>query len=211
MGEKKSSKNLKQRNWAFFVYPESAPENWREQLKNRGLVCAISPLHDKDIVNETSEEEKKPHWHVLVNFNGPTTYSNVKSITDSLKQPIPEPINNMRGYYRYLTHKDDPDKYQYNEKDIETLNGFNISDYVEMTRSEKEAVKIVLINYIRENVIMEYAELIENLDDDEKFLELEIASNNTMFFDKYITSRRHRMFDASKEWTNEKDEIKQND
>ena len=42
-------KILKKRNWAFVVYPESAPSDWIEQLQQRGVVGAISPLHDKDL------------------------------------------------------------------------------------------------------------------------------------------------------------------
>ena len=41
------AKNVKKRNWAFVLYPESAPENWREELQKTGLQCAISPLHDR--------------------------------------------------------------------------------------------------------------------------------------------------------------------
>ena len=48
------SKNVKKRNWAFVLYPESAPEDWKEQLRLSGLQGAISPLHDKDI-NPTGE------------------------------------------------------------------------------------------------------------------------------------------------------------
>lgn len=27
------AKNIKKRNWAFVLYPESAPADWREQLQ----------------------------------------------------------------------------------------------------------------------------------------------------------------------------------
>lgn len=45
----KKSSTLKKRNWAFIVYPESAPADWKERLQAKGLQCAISPLHDKDL------------------------------------------------------------------------------------------------------------------------------------------------------------------
>ena len=32
------AKILKKRNWAFVVYPESAPSDWIEQLQQRGLL-----------------------------------------------------------------------------------------------------------------------------------------------------------------------------
>ena len=75
---------------------------------------AISPLHDKDL-NATGEP-KKAHWHVIVVYGSPTTESNVKSLTERLNAPKPIPLEQVRGYYRYLTHKDNPEKAQYDEK-----------------------------------------------------------------------------------------------
>ena len=122
---------IKQRYWAFILYLDSAPNNWRDILQNTGLVFAISPYHDKDI-NPTGEV-KKPHYHIIVAFEGPTTYKNVKRITDSVNATIPQPLSAIKGYYRYFTHKDNPEKYQYDDKDITTINGFNIDDYIELT------------------------------------------------------------------------------
>lgn len=48
MAAKMAAKDRK-RNWVFVVYPESAPENWREQLKEMLVPGFISPLHDKDV------------------------------------------------------------------------------------------------------------------------------------------------------------------
>ena len=128
----KSKKNVKKRNWAFVLYPESAPEDWREQLQKTGLQVAISPLHDKDL--DPNGEPKKPHYHVIIIYSGPTTFSVVSALTASLNQPIPIPLESVRGNYRYFTHKDNPDKYQYDEKDITVLNGFNIVEFVAYMR-----------------------------------------------------------------------------
>ena len=139
------AKILKKRNWAFVVYPESAPSDWIEQLQQRGVVGAISPLHDKDL-NATGEP-KKAHWHVIVTYEGPTAQSVVERLTELLNAPKPIPLEQVRGYYRYLTHKDNPEKFQYDEKDIQTLNGFDIRDFVEMTKSEVNAkIRIIQKN-----------------------------------------------------------------
>ena len=117
---------IKKRNWGAVIYPESAPEDWIEQLKLKGLSFAISPLHDKDI-NPTGEP-KKPHYHIVMCYGNPTTYENVKQVLEELGQPIPIPLESVRGYYRYFTHKDNPEKYQYNENDIRLFNGFDVTD-----------------------------------------------------------------------------------
>lgn len=186
-----ADKNVKKRNWAFVLYPESAPVDWREQLQKTGLPCAISPLHDRD-VNATGEP-KKPHYHVMVFYQGPTSYNVVKRLTDGLNQPIPQVVEQVRGYYRYLTHMDNPEKAQYPASEIRTLNGFDIGDFVEMSKSEVTKVCRALMDYIRENDIMEYADLMDMTMCEGVPPEwFDVASSRTLFFTGYLRSRRYR-------------------
>lgn len=186
-----ADKNVKKRNWAFVLYPESAPADWREQLQKTGLPCAISPLHDRD-VNATGEP-KKPHYHVMVFYQGPTSYNVVKRLTDGLNQPIPQVVEQVRGYYRYLTHMDNPEKAQYPASEIRTLNGFDIGDFVEMTKSEVTKVCRALMDYIRENDLMEYADLMDMTMCEGVPPEwFDVASSRTLFFTGYLRSRRYR-------------------
>lgn len=187
--KKASESNSKKRNWAFVLYPESAPEDWKEQLQKTGLPSVISPLHDRD-VNPTGEP-KKAHYHVILCYNGPTAYSVVKRLTDSLNQPIPQPLEQIRGYYRYLTHEDNPEKAQYCKSDIECLNGFEIRDFVEMTKSEVGERTREIIGLIRESGITEYADLMDVLMDsgEEMADHFEVARSNTLFFKAYLTSK----------------------
>ena len=183
-------KNIKKRNWAFVLFTDSAPEDWRERLQKTGLQCAISPLHDRDV--NPDGVAKKPHYHVILAYSGPTSYNVVKTLTDSLNQPIPQALEKIRGYYRYFTHKDNPEKAQYEESDIRAINGFNIADFEELTRSEVVQIKKSLQSFIRQRGIFEYADLMDILQDEEMNVEYEVASSNTFFFDKYIASRRNR-------------------
>lgn len=187
MAEKK---NVKKRNWAFVLYPESAPENWKEQLQLTGLPCVISPIHDKDVNPDGTP--KKAHHHIILVYGSPTTYNNVKTLTDRLNQPIPQPLDQIRGYYRYLTHKDNPEKYQYDEKDIVSINGFDISDFVEISKSEVLEIKSKLQTLIRELNIIEYADLLDYIQDNGEKVEYDVASSNTIFFNTYIKSRRYK-------------------
>lgn len=180
---------VKKRYWAFVLYPESAPTDWIEKLQLKGVSCAISPLHDKDL-NPTGEP-KKPHYHIVLAYGSPTTYNNVKALTEELNCPIPIPLESCRGYYRYLTHKDNPEKYQYNEKEIQTLNAFDVTTI--LTNSELAMLKIEIQKLIRENNIIEYADLMNILLDSELYELWNVASNNTVFFDRYIQSGRYSM------------------
>ena len=180
--------NVKKRNWAFVLYTESAPKDWIDILVLKGIAFAISPYHDKD-VNPTGEV-KKPHYHVILCFGSPTTFNNVKSITDELNQPIPIPLESVRGYYRYFTHKDNPEKYQYNEEDIKLFNGFDVSDVLNSFEVFSILKEIQLI--ILENNIEEYSDLMDYLLQEFKMEHYNVACSHTLFLNSYITSRRHK-------------------
>ena len=185
-----ASKDVKKRYWALIGYPESLPDNWLDILQETGLQCAVSPLHDKDV--NPDGEVKKPHYHIILVYAGPTSYNVVKRIADSLNAPDPKYLESIRGYYRYFTHKDNPEKYQYDEKDIRTVNGFSIADYVELTRSEIVAIKAKIQRLIREMDILEYSDLLDILLDSDMSVEYEVATCNTFRFEKYISSRRNK-------------------
>ncbi len=187
------AENIKKRYWAFVLYPESAPENWREQLQETGVQGAISPIHDRD-VNPTGEP-KKQHYHIMLAYPGPTTFNAVSKLTSRLNSTIPIPLEAIVGMYRYFSHKDNPEKAQYEEKEIVNLNGFNIHDYVEISKREVLELKIKLQKIIVEAAIKEYSDLMDLLLDNELLDEYEIASNNTYFFDRYIASRRHKQYE----------------
>lgn len=179
----------KKRYWAFVLYLESAPEDWREQLQQTGLPIAISPYHDKDI--DPTGAPKKPHYHVILAYSGPTTFAAVERLTKKLNQPMPIALDAIIGMYRYHIHIDNPDKYQYDDRDRIMLNGFNIADFCELSKREVNELKIKIQKLIRDADIREYAELMDVLLDSEMLAEYDIACNHTLFFDRYIASRRH--------------------
>ena len=185
-------RNEKKRNWAFTIYPDSVPGNWRDVLQQTGLQCCVSPLHDSDVNPDGTP--KKPHWHVILVYGtGPTTFNVVKTLTDKLNGTIPIPLDQIKGYYRYLTHKDNPEKAQYDEADVKTVNGFNIRDYVELTTSEVNKIKLDITRFVEENDIREYSDLLRELDIKNRFDMWDVAANNTIFTDTYIRSRRYKL------------------
>ena len=188
---------LKKRNWAFVVYPESLPGNWLDILRETGAPIAVSPLHDKDV--NADENEKKAHYHVIICYSGPTTLNTVKKLTDKLNAPSPIALEQVRGYYRYLTHKDNPEKFQYDESEIIRLNNFCITDFVELTKSEVAKLKRELLEFIDVNFIYEYSDFIDMLRFDESSEKFDIASNHTFFFNAYLKSKRHKILQGEPE------------
>ena len=114
-------------------------------------------------------------------------HNNVKTnITDVLNQPIPIALEQVRGYFRYLTHKDNPDKFQYNDKDITIINDFDIDNYNDLTTSQVNEIKKQLITFIQENSITEYSKLLDLLLYKELYSMLDVAMNHTILLNTYI-------------------------
>lgn len=184
-------KKIKKRNWAFILYLDSAPHNWRDILQETGLMFAISPYHDKDL--NADGEPKKPHYHIIMCFDGPTTYNNAKSITERVNATIPQPLEQIRGYYRYFTHLDNPEKYQYDESDITTINGFDINNYIEMTYTEVSRYLCQIQQLIRDKAITEYSDLLDFLFDNDCKELWDVARNHTLLLNTYISSKRYKL------------------
>ena len=178
----------KERYWSFIAYPESLPENWEEILQETGLQIAISPLHDKDI--NADGEVKKAHYHIVLFFPGPTTYNRVEKITKELNASIPKRVVSPKGMIRYLTHKDNPEKAQYDERDIKTINGLDIDEVDGITSNMELAIKKDLINLIVSLNINEYSTLINYLIKEDLRNMFKVASTNTFFINSYLKSKK---------------------
>lgn len=193
------AKNTKERYWTFIVYPESAPENWKEILQQTGVQWAISPLHDKD--KNPDGEIKKAHYHIVGFWKGPTSYERVYDITQELNSPIPQRIMSPIGAIRYLTHKDNPEKYQYDEKEIQCINGLDLGDINGLTKTMVEDLKRAIVHLARDLKITEYSSMYDWLDENDMRDMMDVFSNHTMFFNAYFKSKHFR--EVQKELTND--------
>lgn len=195
MTTKKDNRN---RNWWFILYPDSMPENWKEKLEDLHVPIAVSPLHDKDL-NPTGEC-KKPHYHVILTFKGNKSYEQIKEITDSFNSPKPESIIDIGGTVRYLIHRDNPEKYQYEERDIMCLNGFNIDNAFKPTDSQRFQYINEMCEWVDSTGTTEFSKLldearIEHFDTWFKVL----CMNSTIVMQTYISSKRNYKKDKRKE------------
>lgn len=184
--------NIKGRNWAFIIYPESMPSDWFDKLQMTGLPFAISPLHDKDL-NPTGDE-KKPHYHVLTYYDSPTTQNTVKKqVCDIVNGTIPIKLESLKGMYRYHVHRDNPEKYQYNDSDRTFINGFDVKRVADLSYYEIKALIRKIYSDIVANEIFEYSDLIDFYNDNCMYNELEVVENHTILFNTYVTSKRYKL------------------
>lgn len=185
------TKYKKGRIWASVCYPESLPDDWLDILSSTSLQIAISPLHDKDLEPD-GKTFKKPHYHILFNFDGPTTYNHVKEICDTINATIPIKIESIRGMYRYHLHLDNPEKYQYHDNDRILLNGFDKSNVDGLTVTDIDRITTELIDFCEENDITEYYDLLIYLRLSSNTDYLNVAKRNTIMLNTFLKSKRNK-------------------
>ena len=190
-------KRITGRSWAFVMYPESMPENWQEIITELGLPMAISPLHDKDI-NPTGEQ-KKAHYHVICYYENSTTYNNVKTnVCDRLNATIPQKLESIRGMFRYHIHLDNPEKYQYDDRDRQFFNGFDIDLANKLTRTETLKYLLQVYEYCDSNNISEYSVLVRCLKAQDMINLLDVITFNTLPVKTFLESKRYFSKDLQK-------------
>lgn len=191
MSSERSSK------WAFIVYPESAPQQWKKILQLSFVSTAISPLHSPD--PDGSGEERKKHYHVLLDYDSLKSFEQVHSLAVSVNASRPIKIDNPSGYYQYMIHKNNPEKEQFinGYEAIEKLNGFDSDKLENYTKKQLRAFKKDIINIVEKNGFTEYETLITYLiqnEDVENFdIYLDIVMTNTILFNSFLCSRRNRL------------------
>lgn len=148
------------RGFAFVLYPDSAPENWRDIIDDFHVSWAESPLHEFD-VNPGTGELKKPHWHIVLNFDSVKSIDQVKKLIEPLNCTIPIAVNSVRGMVRYFAHLDNPEKYQYPVDQIIGHGGMDVADLLRMSASARYSVIKKMMIFCRENDITEFYELMD--------------------------------------------------
>ena len=176
----------------FLVYPESAPADWLDRLKSSHGAYAVSPLHEPD------GDCSKPHYHVVYKHGGPITLDGAKRVIPAgiAANGYIEPTHSPRGYQRYLVHLDDPDKQQWDgdpRDHIWTCNGFPLDLSRDLSKAELQAIRADIFALIRDNGVVEYADLLDGLLDVGMWDHWDYAFNHTLAFTAYLASRRAKL------------------
>lgn len=147
------------RNFATVVYPDSehTPEHWMSILEEFRTPILVSPFHDKDI--NVTGEPKKPHYHVIICFEGKKSKEQVKELFDQVGGVGLEVVNSLRGYARYLCHLDNPDKAQYECSEVKAFSGIDFFDIIGLPTDRYAAIS-EMVDFCVLNQIYSYAELL---------------------------------------------------
>lgn len=142
------------RVWAVIAYPETLPSDWLSYLKNLHVPMAISPLH------EGGDDEIKPHYHVLLTFDGNKTRKQVQALTDAVHGTQPIRVESVGGYARYLCHLDEDDKPRYDTADVISLSGFNFAQYLKPSDTKAAEIVDAIDSYILGHEVTELCDLL---------------------------------------------------
>ena len=182
----------RQRAFAFLLWPESAPADWLDRLRDLHVPMAVSPLHDRDVFTADKDghkagEIKKPHYHVMMCFSGKKSLEQVYQMVAGLLLDVKhvEPLDDARGYCRYLTHMDDADKAQYNPADIITISGFDYAGLMAPTKAQTDQIRSEVLSWIRETDCVNYCDLVYFCHDVEPDW-LDYVEHHTMFLAEVI-------------------------
>lgn len=176
----------RRRNFATVVYPESAPENWQTILQEQFIPAFISPLHDKDI-NPTGEP-KKPHYHVMLMFEGKKSKEQAKEVFDKVGGVGVEVVNSIRGYARYLCHLDNPEKAQYNVDDVRCICGSDYSGVIGLAIDKYKAVR-EMIAFCKEYNIDAYCDLLIYASEERSDWFRVLCDNGTVVMKEFLKSK----------------------
>lgn len=171
------------------VYPESAPDNWLSILDDFHVQAFVSPIHDKDI-NEGDGKPKKPHYHVMVMFEGVKSLEQWHFIRNKIGGVGDECINSTRGYARYLCHLDNPEKHQYPKSDVKCFGSASYEDVISTGKERYIAIR-EMIAFIRQNHIRTYAELLDYASEYERSWFVSLCDNSSFVISAYIKSLRY--------------------
>lgn len=191
MAAEKTRGHDRTRIWAAVVYPESAPENWRDILDDYHIEWAESPLHEFD-TNPTGEV-KKAHWHIVLAFDGPKSYEQVVEILAPLNGPIPQRCHSLKGAVRYFAHLDNPEKHQYSVSDIVAHGGFDVTAALAPSASERYDIIAEMVEFVKTEGITEYQDLMDYAMTERRDTWFPMLCDScTVVMQQYIKSQRHR-------------------
>lgn len=198
------------RVFGFLLYPDSAPADWLDRLRDLHVPMAISPMHDKDVfpkdftdengIEHKAGEIKKPHRHVLICFHGKKSlvqvYQMIQGTLGTTAVKFIKALDDARGSFRYLTHMDDADKAQYKSSEVILISGFDADGMMAPTKAETNAIRSEVLSWIRETECVDYSDLVFFCQDDEPDW-LDYVAQHTIFLTAVIKGQWRKAGGAS--------------
>lgn len=107
---------MSKRYYSFRIITYAKEEEFQTLLKYGTKWEYI--FHDKD--KKEDGTLKEPHWHINIILREWKTVKGICNLIKGSQNSLAIPMNDKRDAHEYLTHKNDPDKFQYEENLIKS-------------------------------------------------------------------------------------------
>lgn len=147
------------KRYCFFateLYPESVKPDYINIIESWHIQALLSPLHDRD--KTVDGKLKKAHYHLELLYPTGRTEESVRKDVVSIGGVGLEILKSKVGYARYLCHLDNPEKAQYDPKDVKEFGGINYMSLIETKNNNQ--IYADIIKYIDDCHIKSYAQLL---------------------------------------------------
>ena len=148
-----NGKKLRSRLYSCVLYPEDESQAYAIERLQSGSYSAVGILHDKDVHldDETGEpvidpetgkpKPKKAHWHFVRRFKN-ARYRNSLAKELQIAPNYLQKSSDFGSAVRYLTHKDNQNKYQYS---TDALVGSLVTQAIEAMDDSSEGQRAIQI------------------------------------------------------------------
>ena len=148
------NQNKKSRAFAMVLYPQEDASHYNALIKLCDIYQYAFIEHTKDVYEEDGEDHvkgelKKSHIHVILKFDNARHKSKIAKELGISENYIQKA--NFVAYTRYLIHKDDPTKYQYEEKNIFTNIQKEVHSAIILKGDYKRNNTNIVLEYINNN------------------------------------------------------------
>lgn len=203
-----STADKRSRVWTVVLYPDSLPADWVDKLRSIKVQILLSPPHDKDIADD-GKTTKKLHHHALLMFSSKKSMDQIFGLFQSIYGSVATAtgkgvsipgvatindecrVHDKHAMARYLCHLDNPEKAQYDTSGLVAMNGADVMELLKKSLTETQEVFMAIQQFIIDNDITEFCDLADAVRCDRDWY-LIVTTKATLFFSKYIQSRRHK-------------------
>lgn len=193
--------------WLFIFYEDSAPSDWKSVLSELQVRFWVSPVHDRDVWTASDEKKnpehkegklKKPHRHGIVQFEHSRTLAEVQDVIRVLNGPTNiKRCEDLSASVRYLIHKDDSAKAQYDRDDVLCFGGADPEALDSVGKAERYIELNRMRRFIREHDIVDLYRFVDYCDECESRWARLLDDSCIYPIERYIGSRRAAKKDGS--------------
>lgn len=191
--------------WTLIFYEDSAPPTWRDEVSDVHLPVWVSPLHDRDTWTAADEKKdarhvagtpKKAHRHLICQYPQPVDRDTFLSDFAFLNgSTFVKNVRDLTAMVRYLIHKDDPQKAQYDRADVVVFGSAELDAIDAAGTGERHEMLRQMRRFIRANAIVDYCVFADYCDECEAAWARLLDDNSSYVIERYIASQRAMLRD----------------